>query len=369
MGTMSYFNRMKIAIAADIHVGVPGKLKDCMWALRKIRQHCIDHSIKYLIILGDLLHDREQIRIDDLNALVEFLIETDEVYHITVITFPGNHDMYLKNSWDVNSIKPLSRYLKSYHNVAQLKLGGLRFWVVPFVHYESEYMKIINKINKKHSDGDVLLTHIGVKSATLNACFLLKSWSVVDFTDSPFDRIYSGHFHIHQQVGQNVWYPGSPLAFKFDEGDSDHGFLVFDTDSRTHEFIDLWGGDDDDDAPPQLWTIDDSKLESIDRNQIKGNIIRVALSHEYTHNQLLDIRNQLSTLGARDVRWMNLASKEEKQGMEAAQTATSSASELFEKFIKGDKDGTAGLSLKLLLQFNTSIVADGDRRYSARDVE
>lgn len=352
---------MRITITADIHMGVPGRLKDNIWALTRMRQHCVDNGIKHIIILGDLLHDREQLRIEDLNALVAFLIETDEKYGITVIAFPGNHDMYLKNSWDINSLKPLVRYLKSYHKVSAIKLGGIRFWIVPFVHYESEYMKILENVYKQHQESDVLLTHIGVKSASLNACFLLKCWSIVDFTDSPFDRVYAGHFHIHQQVGHNVWYPGSPVPFRFDEGDAEHGFFVFDTDTRTHEFINLWDGAGDD-APPLLWTVDDADLKSVNECKIKGNVIRVVLSHDYTHNQLSDMRKSLQNRGAKDVRWMHLASKEEKQSIEAA-TAAASAADLFKRFVEADGEGTKDLDTALLLKFNSVIVADGDRRY------
>lgn len=353
---------MKICMIADVHVGVPGRLNDIMWALRRTRQYCAEHDIKHIVVLGDMLHDREQIRVEDLNVLVDFLIETDEKFGITIITFPGNHDMYLKNSWEINSLKPLTRYCKSYHDISRLELGGVRFWIVPFIHYESNYIKVIDAISRKHRDGDVLLTHIGVRSSTLNMCFLLKSWSVVDFSDCPFDRIYAGHFHIHQQVGSNLWYPGSLIPFKFDEGDTDHGFIVFDTTTRTHEFVNLWEQDDAD-RPPQFLTLDDSSLNSLDADTINGNIIRVALSKEYTHNQLADIRRTVQAMGAKDVRWMNLASKEEKDNIVAAQGTASSVSDLFERFAKADRDGIKNLNFKLLLKFNTEIMADGDRKY------
>jgi len=353
---------MRIAITADAHVGVPGKLKDIMWALRQIRSYCHEHDIKYIFMLGDLLHDREAVRLDDLTALVDFLIETDEKYGIEIIAFPGNHDMYLKNSWDINSLKPLARYLTCYHDIANFNLGGIRFWVVPFMHYESDYMKAIEDINSQHEEGDILLTHIGVKSATLNMCFLLKSWSVVDFTDSPFDLIYTGHFHTYQKVGDNVWYPGSPIPFKFDEGDSDHGFMVLDTESRKHKFINLWECAKEDYKPPKFMTIDDSSLSDISNNEIAGNMIRVALSSEYTHNQLSEIKEDLQKKGAKEVRWMHLNTEQAKQAIEAVQLESESRS-LFERFIDSDNDGTKGLNKNFLLKLNSEIVAEGDARY------
>lgn len=355
---------MKIALTADIHIGVSNKLEDSIWALNKIRNYCIDNNIQHIFILGDLLHDREYIQVKDLNSLVDFLTETSDKYGIQITAFPGNHDMYLKNSWEINGLKPLSGYLKAYHKISNFKLGGVRFWVVPFIHYESKYMETITKLYKKHRDGDVLLTHVGVKTSNLNMCFLIKSWSIVDFTDSPFDRIYTGHFHIHQQVGDNLWYPGSPIPYKFDEGNTNHGFLVFDTNNRTHEFIDLFS-DVDDNTPPQFWTIDDTNINDSD-DKIHGNIVRVALSHEYTHNQLAEIRKELHKRGAKDIRWMNLASKEEKETIIGAKNAAS-ADHLFERYIEHDKKGIKKLNKKLLLQLNSNIVADGDRIYAEEE--
>jgi len=357
---------MKICICADIHVGVTGKLQDIMWSLRKIRHHCANNGIKTIIIAGDLLHDREQIRNEDLNVLVDFLIETDEKYGIEIISFPGNHDMYLKNSWNINSLRPLTRYLKSYHKVSVLKLGGVRFFIVPFIHYEDKYMDVIKKISDKHKEGDVILTHIGVKSAILNTCFLLKSWSVVDFSDCPFDRVYTGHFHVHQKVGDNVWYPGSPIPFKFDEGDEDHGFFIFDTDTRTHEFVSIWddaksfeGGKD---IPPQFLTMTDEMIEG-SGGLVDGNIVRIAFSGDYTHNQGVEVRKSLYKMGARDVRFMNISSKEDKDGVAEAKEVAAKSEDLFKRFTAADKDGMKDLNLKLLLSFNKEIMAEGDKRH------
>ncbi len=358
---------MKICITADIHVGVPGKLKDTMWALNKIRKYCSDHGIEHIMIAGDLLHDREQIRNDDLNHLVQFLDDADKKHKLKVYAFPGNHDMYMKNSWDINHIRSVDRYLyKSYHKLSVLKLGGIRFFIIPFIHYEKDYMRVLDGISKKHQDGDVILTHIGVKSACINTCFLLKSWSVVSFEECPFDRVFTGHFHTYQQVGNNVWYPGSPIPFKFDEGDVDHGFIVFDTETREHEFVSIWSADDGEDAPPQFLTLDDENLESYNSEVVSGNIIRVSLSKDYTHNQLSDIRQSLQKLGARDVRWMNLAAKEEKENIIKAQEA-SGASDLFERFVMADKDGTKDLNKKLLLKCNKDVVAEGDQLYKVTE--
>lgn len=354
---------MKIILTADIHVGVPDRLDDIFWALKKIRSYAHKNDIGTWIILGDLLHNRESIGIRDLQTLVQFLEETDSKYHQTIHAFPGNHDMVLRDCWDINSLKTITRYITYHGDIGHITLSGRRFWIVPFIHYESEYMQAIEKVEKEYQDGDVLLTHIGIKNATLNTCFLLKSWSIVDFSNSKFDKIYTGHFHTHQQVGDNVWYPGSPIPFKFDEGDVDHGFFVYDTDSNTHEFISIWA-DSDEDKPPQFMTIGDDVLNSDDID-IEGNIVRITLSKDYTTNQLTELRQSICDRGAKDVRWMNLSSKEEIDNINQARDKIASASDLFNKFIESDKAGTKHLNKELLIRINQEITADGDKLYMA----
>lgn len=338
-----------------------------MWALHKIKDHCIRHNITHWANLGDLFHDREKIEVRDLYTITLFLKELKEKHNIQFIVFPGNHDMFLRNSWEINSVSPLgmSNIATCFDGVNRCNLGGVRFWILPFVHYETEYMERLAKIEKLHKPGDVLWTHIGVKSATLNTCFLLKSWSIVDFTDSKFDRVYTGHFHSQQQVGHNLWYPGSPIPFKFDEGDVDHGFYVFDTETRTHEFISIWAGATRTDltTPPQFITVSDDIINTITSNDVQGTIVRVALLKDYTHNQKLELRDQLEKMGAREVRWLNATSIEDKNSVAIGKAQTIKASELFTKYLEEDVDGTKDLNKVLLNRLNAEAIAEGDRRY------
>ena len=219
----------KILITADVHFGLSGKLDDILWAMRTMREYAHNHKISTVCVLGDLFHDRESLNIEALSKSYQFFEEAHSKYNQNWIVFPGNHDMYLRNNWEINSLQTLERVAQVVEDIKLIKIDGRRFWIVPFVHYESVYMKILKAIEEKWKPGDVLLTHVGVNNATLNECYLLKHWSIVDFDQSKFDRVFTGHFHCHQNVGanQNVWYPGSPIPFRFDEGMVPHGFLVY----------------------------------------------------------------------------------------------------------------------------------------------
>lgn len=357
----------KIVFLADVHAGASNKQHDIMWALDFVRRHCLDNDIDVVVVLGDLFHDRESISIEVLCDIHSFFKKCKED-GLTWIVFPGNHDMFLKYSWDVNSLVPFSDVLTVIDSVKILDIEGSRFWVLPFIHSESAYMNVLRKIEEHYVDGDVLLTHIGVKSSTLNICFLLQDWSFVDFTDSKFDRVYTGHFHIGQQVGRNVWYPGSLIPFKFDEGDSDHGFYEYDTNTRQHKFVSIWSVPSKD-APPQYLTLADTLLDEKAENEISNNVIRVATSREYSPNEKEEIRLKLSSMGARKVTFLDLTKYDQHDVVIEENLDTIKIDELFREFVEADKSGTKDLRTNLLLKLDIEIRQEGDDIYSRQEYD
>jgi len=359
----------KVIITSDFHFGVPGRLNDILWAARTIREYCKVNKIDTVIILGDLFHDRRSIEIDVLSSVVRFFEDTLNDYDQKWIVFPGNHDMFLRHSWSVNSLTTLRKYLTVIEDIKILMVDNTRFWIVPFITYEKPFMKVLKKIDNKYQDGDILLTHIGVRGSTLNTCFLLKDWSTITFDFSKFKRVYTGHFHSKQQVGYNVWYPGSPIPFKFDEGDVSHGFYVYDLDNKNHEFVDIWSVGErffpNEVAPPQFYTITDDVLPQICDNDVRNGIVRIALQRDYTVDEKKQIKNRLIELGARTVRWMDVTKKIEQREVIAAAPSRN----LFQSWVELDKNGIKDLDTKILFKINDEIITEGDEKYSVEESE
>ena len=257
---------------ADVHLGYAGRSRDILWALGVVRRYCQEHGIDTIVVLGDLFHDRQHLSIEILCGAYDFFRAAKVEYGQQWIAFPGNHDMFLKHSWDINSIRPLGEILTIIDDVKLLTIDDKRYWILPFVYSESAYMRILERIEKQASKEDVLLTHVGVNNAIQNVCFLLQRWSMVTFIQSKFDRVYAGHFHLQQQVSTNLWYPGSIIPFKFDEGDHEHGFYVYDQDANEHEFVDVFAeGRRLEPAvftPPQFHTFSAELLDSSDDQRL-----------------------------------------------------------------------------------------------------
>ena len=289
----------KILITADVHAGIPKKLEHSMWALRAMYSYAIANKIQDCIILGDLFHDRVSLNIEVINSVYDFFGSAKE---ITWWTFPGNHDMYLKNSWDIHSLKPLADLVKVIPDVSKIVIGGGGFWVVPFIYQEEAYIEVIKKVEASYCDGDVLLTHIGVTGAKLNECFLIRNWNSISLSGSKFDRIFAGHFHCYQNVGDNLWYPGSPVAFRFDEGLVPHGFIVYDTVTRDVKFvlIDKVGMPG---RPPGYVTMCEEDADS-KAQLLQGDHVRIVLGGDKTKNELLMLEEKLKASGVISISWV-----------------------------------------------------------------
>lgn len=360
-------NMSKILIVADVHLGVPNRLEDIFWSLRVTSEYAYRHGIDKIVCLGDMFHDRTALGIDVLCAAHDFFTHSKQKRGQQWITFPGNHDMYLKHSWSVNSLKVFEHLITIIDDVKILKLNDNRFWILPFIHFEGAYMRVLKKIEEQYKPGDVLLTHIGTTGAIKNVCFLLKEWGIVNFDTSKFNQVYTGHFHTMQQVGRNVWYPGSLIPFKFDEGDSQHGFFTYDLDKREHEFIDIWelGAQyfPEETPPPNYLTVPEELVGEMGVKIAKDNILRIACSKEYTRNQQREIEQSLLTLGARGVRWLNIAGEEEYE--KARKTISAGESQdPFESWLAFDKNNRDGLDDKLLRQLHAGIADEADQLYS-----
>jgi DNA repair exonuclease SbcCD nuclease subunit len=357
---------MRLILTSDIHFGVPNKLEHSLWASKVIREYASKNDIGVVIVLGDLFHDRTSLNIQVLTTAYDFFDDTEKNYNQEWAVFPGNHDMYLKNSWEVNSVRPLSRVVTIIEDVKALQYGGVKFWILPFVHYESAYMEVVKAIESKATDKDVLLTHIGVAGASLNECFLLKHWSVVDFSQTKFHRIYSGHFHCHQKVGDKTWYTGSPIPFRFDEGLVDHGFIEFDTETMDHKFIKTFDVGKlllpNQEHAPDYITCVDSDVEKIN---VRDNHIRVCLSRDYTSNELTELRNKILSNGAKVVKWMKTKQEEDTSISNVTKSNLGDGSVLFEQWIKHDMP--ENIDTNEVLNLNKQIVEDGIERIASTE--
>ena len=183
----------------------------------KIIEYIKKEKIEYLFISGDL-YEHQYIRkttIEYINNLFKEIPETK------IFISPGNHDPNLKNSyynnyeWNENVYIFNSEIQKYEFN--DVIIYGFGFEDFYCTNSEIEEIELENK-----EKINILITH-----GSLNASQTLEmQYNPINenkIKKIGFDYIALGHIH-KQIINKNIVYPGSTIAFGFDEL-GEHGML------------------------------------------------------------------------------------------------------------------------------------------------
>ena len=108
------FYMIKIAIINDLHFGVRDdslafQQKHELFTAEFIQYLKAHPTIKHVVIAGDLFDRRKHINFVTLKYCRETLLEPLDQLGVTVHMIPGNHDIYYRNTINVNSLSELVR--------------------------------------------------------------------------------------------------------------------------------------------------------------------------------------------------------------------------------------------------------------------
>lgn len=199
----------------------------------KIIEYIKQKKIEYLFISGDL-YEHQYIR----QATIEYINNLFKTIPRTKIFIsPGNHDPMLKNSYYNNfewndNVYIFSAEIQKY-DFEEVDIYGYGFEDFYCTNSKIEEIQIENpeKIN-------ILITH-----GSLNASQTLEmGYNPINenkIKQIGFDYIALGHIH-KQMINGNIVYPGSTIAFGFDELGR-HGMLdvTLEKNELKIEFIEL----------------------------------------------------------------------------------------------------------------------------------
>ena len=232
---------MKIALINDTHFGTRSDSQIFTDYFFKFFEEIFypylkTNNINTVFHLGDLVDRRKFINFNTLNQVRTRFLEPLEQMGVHTHILLGNHDTYYKNTNELNSLVELLD--GKYKNIniidkpTELWLGNDGFALIPW----------INKNNNKESMEflDTTSCPIAVGHFELNGYEVvpgLKHNGGMD--DQPlrkFEQVWSGHFH-QKSSNNNIHYLGSQYQITFSDLSVKKGFHVFDTETRTLEFI------------------------------------------------------------------------------------------------------------------------------------
>jgi DNA repair exonuclease SbcCD nuclease subunit len=165
----------------------------------------------------------------------KYFFDTLRDREIELDVIVGNHDVFYKNTNEVNSPELL---LTEYDNIhpysvaTKLNYDGLDILMLPWICSDN-YQESMNII--KDTSAEVCFGHLEL------AGFQMYKGQKNDHgfdskIFSRFDLVCSGHFH-HRSSSGNIHYLGNPYELTWADYEDPRGFHIFDTETRELEFI------------------------------------------------------------------------------------------------------------------------------------
>lgn len=255
---MTSFNG-KTIVFSDMHCGLSGnkvsRLNICAKAVEEMTTFAEREGVENMIFGGDWFHSRSMLDNNTINVSLRLVSALAKRCRLALIV--GNHDAYLKNSTDINSIN----IFRDTPNVTvidrpeEVLVNGQRFLLVPWLsdmskyspesfdamvgHFEISSKYLMQSYVEEHSAAKASAADSAKVSAVLGKP---KSADLIgNFVDlvRKGGTVYAGHIHTRKEFSvrdRDFVFIGSPYQQNLGDIGSDRGFYVLD-ESNTRKFV------------------------------------------------------------------------------------------------------------------------------------
>ena len=231
---------MKIAIITDTHFGGRRGSKAFHDFFQKFYDNVFfpeleKRGIEYCIHMGDAFDNRKNIDYWSLDWAKEHVYNKFKNLGVKVWQLVGNHDVYYKNTNQINSIESL---LSSYDNLIPISkpgeydINGFKAFMLPWI-CEDNFNETQSGIEA--TDAKVAFGHLELHGFELYpGCVQQKG--IDKGIIEKFDVVFSGHYHTRSNDG-HTFYLGNPYEMYWNDCGDKRGFNILDTDDMTMEFV------------------------------------------------------------------------------------------------------------------------------------
>lgn len=237
---------------SDIHIRNFQRLNEYADQLTKFVEKCKEIAANYereevrIVISGDLVHQKNNISNELMTFSSFFLRELEQIAKVIVIA--GNHDLLVNNTSRTDTLTALFETANFtdcvfIDSILNFESGFVEddniVWVLYSIYngYAQPDMSTIDREGKKV----IGLYHGMVVGATLNNGSVVDSGVDGELFDG-CDCVMAGDIHKRQVIKRgdvDIVYPGSLIQQTFGETVSQHGFVVWNIENMSYEFVDL----------------------------------------------------------------------------------------------------------------------------------
>lgn len=231
---------MKICILGDTHFGMRGDSTIFHNYYDKFYNDVFfpyleKNNIKQIYQLGDLFDSRKFINFNTLHLCRQYFFNKIKNFGIKLHTILGNHDIYFKNTLEVNSSEIL---LKEYDNICvydkptNINIDGLSIDIVPWICKENQE-SVFEFLEKSRSE--IVFGHFEIAGFSMYRGSISHE-GIDKKVLRRYDVVLSGHFH-HKSSDGHITYVGTPGEITWSDYNDPRGFHIFDTETRELTFI------------------------------------------------------------------------------------------------------------------------------------
>jgi DNA repair exonuclease SbcCD nuclease subunit len=260
----------KIVHLADIHIRTYRHHDEYEEVFENLYTKCKELTKDYdydevrIVIVGDVLHQKITISNESLLVTSKFFNKLSEIAPLVVVA--GNHDLLENNIERMDSITPVIELLNSdkinYYKGKECYLDNNIVWC-NYSIFEHNERPDIESARAEYGDDKtyVGLFHAPIIGAKTDLGYTFDTGTRVDFF-SGCDFVLLGDIHKRQDLEFDipVTYSGSLIQQDFGESVSNHGFLLWDVESRTYEGFEV-------ENPYKYYLFEVNSIDDVDNNE------------------------------------------------------------------------------------------------------
>jgi DNA repair exonuclease SbcCD nuclease subunit len=350
---------MKVALYSDLHAhpynngtllehGTNSRVQDAVSVIQQVYSYAIDNDLDYVFFGGDLFDRRKSIDVDTYNKIHEVVQACSQ--EVTTIMIPGNHDQANKSG----TIHALERFQSDtcvvvgepgWHTLKD----GVCLFAVPYyddgiviAQHVEEGLKTKPK-GKRH----LLLIHYGVEGAKIGPSdyVLPCELKLPMLRPEEWDVIFSGHYHLGQQLGDNFHYIGSAMQHRWDDVGFEKTFVVYDSKAGSMDRIPT--------VAPKFLEIRDKTKDHI----VENCFVRIIRDYEISEDKKPKIINKLKELGALSVEFRYEPVEEDSPEERIVFSESGGKYQILDDYVSSDLIDTSSYDLDRLLKMGKKVLS------------
>lgn len=275
---------------SDIHWG---KNKDALYRLNQTVDYidyfikrCKELDVDHVFFLGDWFENRYSLSVSTFVTSYQCLKKIADEYPVTMVV--GNHDMVMKNSMDITSVKVFEEIprVKVVDDPEIMDFDGRKFLLYPFGFDLTPYIGT--------GEIDAAFGHFEFNGAALVGHVHQGSPFSLDNVSQIAPVTFSGHFHVRKEYPAEhgtVITVGCPFMLDWGDCGNTKGIWTIDTEDMEYKFYE---NDHSATYHKFYWSKLQKGAQKIDPKIITGNFAKLIIDDDYVYHEVSSMVDEIN---------------------------------------------------------------------------